>query len=117
MAQVEIEVDAQSSTRGTGVLTPTAGGSATIIPNAESRLNVAVDYSSSERLVLTVAGNFNVLHDKLDVSGSIATNLFDGKTAVTGSLTYTIDKSVSAELSTTVSGPGFKAGAGVTIRF
>jgi len=114
---VEVSLEAAGTKSGDGTITPSANGTVTITPRAGTKIDLSIDYSAPDAVVVSVDGSFTVLHDRLTLQGGLSANLFDGATNLDGTITYAISKDVSANVTASVGSSGTQAGAGVVIRF
>jgi len=114
---VEVSLQAAGTKSGDGTITPSANGTVTITPRAGTKMDLSVDYSAPDAVVVSVDGSFTVLHDRLTLQGGISANVFDGATNLDGKITYAISKDVSANVSASIGAAGTQVGAGVVIRF
>jgi hypothetical protein len=114
---IEVSLQAAGTSSGDGTITPSANGTITITPRAGTTIDLSVDYSAPDAVVVSVDGSFTVLHDRLTLRGGLSANVFDGATNLDGKISYAISKDVSANVSASVGASGTQVGAGVVIRF
>jgi hypothetical protein len=113
---VVMKVDAEGEL-SSGQLSPTAGASIQISPSEGKSLKLSLDYKSADQIVVSAAGTMSIAHTGLNLSAGIDRNLVNGATELNGTVSYTISKSVAAEVTTTINGEGVGASASLTIRF
>ena len=77
---IEVSLQAAGTKSGDGTITPSANGTVTITPRAGTKMDLSVDYSAPDAVVVSVDGSFTVLHDRLTLQGGISANVFDGAT-------------------------------------
>jgi hypothetical protein len=113
----DVKVTLTGTEDGSATVEPSDGGIVRIVPTSGSSLDVGLDYESPDRLVVKVGGSFTILHDSLSVSGAVSKGVFDGRTRLTGTVTYDISRDVSATISGSMGACEVALQAGLTIRF